>query len=162
MCFSLFIHCFEVFFFILTLFCKLCFSDVLFLQWLISRGRNSWLCHTTYWWPISRIGLARLKMFGRWHLNPDVQSQHRYESKYFHEKDLNNSNFIFFLLNTILCFRSQVKTISKLHLFHWQLRQFRKIVTTCVNKHRTFCKRVKKRQLSSYGLVKHDYRINLT
>ena len=69
---------------------------------------------------------------------PDVQSQHRYESKYFHEKDLNNSNFVFFLLNKILCFRSQVKTISKLHLFHWQLRQFRKIVTTCVNKQHLF------------------------
>jgi hypothetical protein len=45
----------------------------------------------------SRDLLARLKMLGRWHLNPDVESQHRYESKYFHEKDLNNSYFVLFL-----------------------------------------------------------------
>ena len=33
---------------------------------------------------------------GGWHLNPDVESQPRYESKYFHEKDLNNSYFVLF------------------------------------------------------------------
>jgi hypothetical protein len=31
------------------------------------------------------------------HLNPDVESQHRYESKYFHEQNLNNSYFVLFL-----------------------------------------------------------------
>jgi hypothetical protein len=38
-----------------------------------------------------------------WHLNPDV------ESKYFHEKDLNNSYFVLFLWNKILYFHSHVK-----------------------------------------------------
>jgi hypothetical protein len=51
-----------------------------------NRGHKSSLRYITYWWTISRVGLARLKMFWRWHLNPDVESQHRYESKYFHEK----------------------------------------------------------------------------
>jgi hypothetical protein len=32
-----------------------------------------------------------------------------YESKYFHEKDLNNNYFVLFLLNKILYFHSQVK-----------------------------------------------------
>ena len=49
------------------------------------------------------------KNVGGWHLNPDVESQHRYESKYFHEKDLNNSYFVLFFLNKILYFHSQVK-----------------------------------------------------
>jgi hypothetical protein len=62
-----------------------------------------------HYFTITRVGLARLKMLVRWHLNPNVESQHRYESKYFHEKDLNNSYFVLFLLNKILYFHSQVK-----------------------------------------------------
>ena len=102
------------------------------------------------------------KNVGGWHLNPDVENQHRYENKYFHKQFLNNSYFVLFLLNIIL-FPSQ--NISNLHLFHLQLRQFSKSwwhVQCTVNKHSTIFKRVQKKKLSSNGFVKDDYRINLT
>jgi hypothetical protein len=54
----------------------------------------------------STIWFWILKTFSQ---NPDAESQHRYESKYFHEKDLNNSYFVLFLWNKILYFHSHVK-----------------------------------------------------
>ena len=47
--------------------------------------------------------------------------------KYFHENDLNNSNFVLFLLNNMLHFRSQVENF-KITSLSLQLRQFCKIV----------------------------------
>ena len=86
--------------------------------WLTNIGRKSSLWYTT---PVDHIlmhyfsrgsrdlHLRETKMLGCWHLNPDLQSQHWYESKYFHETDLNNSYFGLFSLNTVLYFHSQVK-----------------------------------------------------
>ena len=48
---------------------------------------------------LASVSRRETKKVGGWHLNPDVESQHRYESKYFHEKDLNNSYFVLFLWN---------------------------------------------------------------
>ena len=39
---------------------------------------------------------------------PDVQASIDTKVNYFHEKDLNNSYFVFFVLNKILYFHSQV------------------------------------------------------
>ena len=47
-------------------------------------------------------------MLGREHLNPDVLTSIDTKVNYFHEKDLNNSNFVLFFLNKILYFHSQV------------------------------------------------------
>jgi hypothetical protein len=72
------------------------------------------LSSTIWFWILKTLSqqLNDKLNVGGWHLNPDVESQHRYESKYFHGKDLNNSYFVLFLWNKILYFHSHVKKIK--------------------------------------------------